>query len=160
MTKVSRIPIDQKRMNEFYDDFWSGIALLETKKEARSFLFDLLTHTERKMLAKRLQVAIMLIEGYDYRTIRAYVRVTDVTIAKINNWFNTGAFGLIKIAERLIKLKKKKLEEKMKGKKQYLAGDLLTPALEEGLGFLERRIKKHRKKRSIIKSRVYYITRP
>lgn len=77
------------------------------------------------------------------------MRVTDVTIAKINNWLNTGAFGLIKITERLINLKKKKLQEEMKSKRRYPADDLLTPALEEGLGFLKCRVKKHRKKRSI-----------
>jgi len=151
MTKVSRIPIDQKRMNQFYDDFWSAVALLESKQEARSFLFDLLTHTERKMLAKRLQVTMMLIEGHDYQTIKSYVKVTNATISKVNNWLNTGAMGLTRIVERLIKLKKKKFEEEMKGKKKYMAGDLLTPTVEEGLRILGSKFKTSQKRKSVLK---------
>jgi len=150
MTKISRLPIDKKRLNQFYDDFWSAIALLETKNEAKSFLFDLLTHTERKMLAKRLQVAVMLIEGYDYQKIKSYVSVANNTIAKVNNWLNTGAVGLTKIVEKLINLKIKKLEEREKGKKKYIAGDLLTPAIEDGLKILESKLRRDRKRRSML----------
>lgn len=151
MTKISKLPIDQKRMNQFYDDFWSAIALLESKQEARNFLFDLLTHTERKMLAKRLQVTIMLIEDDDYQTIKSYVKVGTETIARINNWLNGGAVGLRKIAEKLISLKKKKLEERMKGKEKYMAGDLLVPAIEEGLKIFGSRLKKYQKKKSVLR---------
>lgn len=149
MAKISRIPIDKKRLNQFYDDFWSAIALLESKQEAKSFLFDLLTHTERKMLAKRLQIAVMLIEGYDYHKIKSYVKVANNTIAKVNNWLSTGAIGLTKIVERLIDLKKNKLEERVKGKKKYLAGDLLTPAIEDGLKILGHNLRKNLKRKSI-----------
>ncbi len=143
MTKVSRIHIEQEKMNHFYDDFWSAVALLESKNEAKVFFFDILTPAEkRKMLAKRLQIAMMLLEGYSYQTIKSYVKVVDATIAKINNWLNTGAIGLSKIAERLIGLKKKKIEEKMKEKKKYLAGDLLTPAIEDSLRILKRNLKR------------------
>jgi len=151
MTKVSRIPIEQRRINEFYDDFWSAVALLESKSEAKGFFFDLLTHTERKMLAKRLQVALMLAEGYDYQTIKSYVKVANNTIAKINNWLNTGAVGLTKVIERLIGLKKKKLEENVKGKKRYISGDLLTPAIEDGLKILGHKLKMNQKRKSILK---------
>jgi TrpR-related protein YerC/YecD len=151
MVKVSRVSINKQRLAQFYDDFWSAIALLETKQEARGFFFDLLTHTERKMLAKRLQVAIMLIEGYDYQKIKSYVRVTDQTIARINNWLNTGAIDLIKIIERLLQLKEKKLVKQIAGKEKFLAGDLLSPAIKDGLEIIARHLKKKAKIKSVLK---------
>ncbi len=94
MTKISRIKLDSKHLGFFLNNFWNLITLLENKDQVKSFLKDLLTHTEMKMFAKRIQIAKMLIEGYDYRTIRNYVKVTDSTIARINNILGTEGNGL------------------------------------------------------------------
>ena len=82
MTKVSRIKLDPKHLGFFLNNFWNLITLLENKDQVKSFLKDLLTHTEMKMFAKRIQIAKMLLEGYSYQTIRSYVKVTDSTIAR------------------------------------------------------------------------------
>lgn len=145
MPKVSRISVDKKKMDRFYDDFWSAVALLETKKEVREFLFDLLTHTERKMLAKRLQIAMMLLEGYDYQAIRENIKVTDGTIARINNWLKTGATGLIRVTRELIGLKKEVKKGESGGR--YLAGNLLMPAAEAGLDLAARQLRKYRRRK-------------
>lgn len=136
-------------MRSFLDDFWSAVALLESKKEAREFFFDLLTHTERKMLAKRLQITMMLLDGDDYRAIRDNLGVTDVTIAKVNNWLNTDAEGLRKIAKRLIDLKEKKIRRLTQGRRRKVAGDLATPAVKFGLDVATRQLKKWKKRKSI-----------
>jgi len=94
MTKISRIKVDPKHLGFFLNNFWSLITLLENKDQVKSFLKDLLTHTEMKMFAKRIQIAKMLLEGYSYRDIRNYVRVTDSTIARINNILDTEGNGL------------------------------------------------------------------
>lgn len=146
MPRVARKLLKKEKMDRFYNDFWTAVALLETKREARSFFFDLLTHTERKMLAKRLQVAMMLVAGCDYQTIRKEVEVANSTIARINNWLKTGADGLIEVAKRLIDWES---DSKSAGGKQgrYLAGDLLMPAVEVGAELISRQIKKRRKKK-------------
>lgn len=141
MPRVSKVPVEKKKMDRFLDDFWEIIASLETKREAREFLYDLLTHTEQKMLAKRLQIAVMLTEGCDYQVIKDSLKVSDTTIAKINNWLNTGAIGLIKAAKKLAASKPKGGNEQKRGGK-YLAGDLLMPALEEGMKAINRRLEK------------------
>ena len=151
MTRVSRIPINQEAMNVFLDDFWSAVALIESKSEAKGFFFDLLTHTERRMLAKRLQIALMLLEGEDYQAIRDILKVSDNTIAKINNWLNTGASGLIKISKRLLEIREKKLEKTGQPRKRRLAGDLAAPAIEFGAGEAARQLKRWRKKQSVLK---------
>lgn len=94
MTKVSRIRVDSRHLGFFINNFWNLITLLENKDQVASFLKDLLTHTEMKMLAKRIQIAKMLLEGHDYRAIRGYVKVSDATIATINNKLEIGGEGL------------------------------------------------------------------
>lgn len=94
MPRISRIRLDSKHLGFFLNNFWSLITLLENKDQVKSFLKDLLTHTEMKMLAKRIQIAKMLLEGYNYRDIRNYVKVTDSTIARINNILEGEGEGL------------------------------------------------------------------
>lgn len=65
---------------------------------------DLLTPTEVRMFAKRLQIADMLAKGYKYQDIRNYVRVTDQTISAVNNKLQFGEDGLIKILQKLEKI--------------------------------------------------------
>lgn len=122
MTKVSRFKIDPKHLGFFINNFWAIITLLENKEQVKSFLKDLLTHTEMKMLAKRIQIAKMLLEGYDYRSIKNYVRVTDQTIARISNLLEEGTGGL-KTAVVFIQELEKKIDRQKMGaldlKKKY-----------------------------------------
>lgn len=104
MPKLSRIRLDSSLFGLFLNNFWSAITLLEDKNQAKGFLKGLLTHTEMKMLAKRIQIAKMLLEGYDYRAIRNYVRVTDSTIAAVSNKLETEGEGLRAIVEKLSKI--------------------------------------------------------
>ena len=69
MPRVSQIQIEAKRMAYFISNLWNTITLLENREEAVSFLKELLTQTEIRMLAKRIQIAKMLMEGYKYEDI-------------------------------------------------------------------------------------------
>lgn len=95
-------------MGNYVNDLWSSFTLLESKEEVRGFLKELLTHTEMKMLAKRLQIAVLLLTGTPYNTIKETVRVQNSTIAKISNVINIFPNGYLKkMAERLIQARKK-----------------------------------------------------
>ncbi|MDP2861152.1 MAG: Trp family transcriptional regulator, partial [bacterium] len=76
MTKLSRIPVDPPKMGWIINNFWNAITLLDDKDKIKLFLKDILSLVEMKMIAKRLQVAKMLLEENDYLTIRNYTRVT------------------------------------------------------------------------------------
>lgn len=142
MPKLSQRLLEKKKMDRFLDDFWTVVASLETKEEVDSFFYDLLTHTERQMLAKRLQVAIMLIEGHNYQTINEEVEVATSTITRVNNWLKTGADGLIKAIKNLIDLEKGEKESSTKsGGGRYMAGNLLMPAIDAGIDFAARKLK-------------------
>lgn len=114
MTKVSRIKLNPQHFGLFLNNFWNLITLLENKEQVKNLLKDLLTHTEMKMLAKRIQIAKMLIEGYSYRDIRNYVKVTDETISKISNILGTGGEGLKIAIEYLQKVEKEIEKERMR----------------------------------------------
>lgn len=110
---------DPKRLTIFIHRFWDAITLIEERNEAISFLKDLLTPTEIRMIAKRLQVADMLAKGYKYKDIQNYVRVTKQTIASVNNKLNFGEEGLIKILQKLEKIYQVK-QDKLEGKRNLL----------------------------------------
>lgn len=111
MTKISRWPVEKEKMSLFLDDFWTAVASLESKTEARNFFNQFLTHTERKMFAKRFQIAMMLVSGYDYKSIVTRLKVSEVTISKISNWIEENRQELIGVAKRIMRLKEKKLLE-------------------------------------------------
>ncbi|MDO8639268.1 MAG: YerC/YecD family TrpR-related protein [Candidatus Daviesbacteria bacterium] len=119
MTKISSIPIQAKRMGIFISNLWNAITLIENKNETTDFFKALLTPTEIRMMAKRVQIAKMLIKGYKYEDIRNFIRVTDSTISSVNNQLQFGNGGYIKTIERLIKIEIKQ-QEKLEGKKSLL----------------------------------------
>ncbi len=152
MTKISRIKVEPRHLGFFLNNFWSLITLLENKDQVKSFLKDLLTHTEMKMFAKRIQIAKMLLEGYRYNDIRNYVKVTDSTIARISNMLETGGDGL-KVAVNFLQ----KIESDIDKERMRITPDLkkkygmyfLPEKIMEAVG---RKIKDNNKKRSANKN--------
>lgn len=114
MTRVSRIRPDPKHLGFFLNNFWNLVTLLENKDQVKMFLKDLLTPTEMKMLAKRIQIAKMLLEGYNYLDIRNYVKVTDSTIARISNILEAEGEGLKIAINYLQKIEKEIDRERMR----------------------------------------------
>lgn len=119
MTKISSITVKAKRMGIFISNLWNIITLIENRNETTDFFKALLTPTEIRMMAKRVQIAKMLLKGYKYEDIRNFVRVTDSTISSVNNQLQFGNRGYIKTIERLIKIEIKQ-QERLEGKKSLL----------------------------------------
>lgn len=93
MTKLSSWPVSENTQKEIENEFWLVVARLKSAPDAKLFFSDLLTHTERKMLAKRLHIAKMLLEKESYNVIKKKLNVTSTTIAKISNWLNSFGEG-------------------------------------------------------------------
>lgn len=110
---------EPSRLTIFINRFWDAITLLEDRDEVIPFLKDILTPTEVRMIAKRLQIADMLAKGYKYEDIRNYARVTKQTISSVNNKLSFGSDGLIKILKKLEKIDQKK-QDKLEGKRGIL----------------------------------------
>lgn len=80
MAKVAkRTP---KRMDKYLAELYEALSDL-SPKETKQLLNDLLTPMEKKMLAKRIQVAKMLLTGRKYHEIERALNVQRTTIARI-----------------------------------------------------------------------------
>lgn len=142
MTKLSTIPVDKSKMGQFLNDLWDAVASLKSREEVKFFLYDLLTHTEQKMLAKRLQIAIRLVKEKSYGEIQDELKVSAPTITKVSNWLKTGATTLEKIVRRIIADKDEQEKIHDLRKNRYMSGDLLLPAIDAGVQVIKSLIKK------------------
>lgn len=154
MPRFSRYT-DPKRLSGFIYKFWDAITLLEDREEVIAFLKDLLTPTEIRMLAKRLQIADMLAKGYKYEDIRNYARVTGQTISSVNNRLNFGNDGLIKILQKLDKIEQAR-QDKLEGKRNLLSqpSGLGKAAGNITANSLSKMVRYHKKINSIKTSRL------
>ena len=114
MTKLSRRPINPKDFGHYVNNLWSAFTLMDSKDQIRALFRDLFTHTEYKMFAKRLEVARRLLQGQTYDEISQSLKVTNHTIASINNILEREGTGL-RIAHQ-----KLKNVDMAKIKKEYL----------------------------------------
>lgn len=112
MARVSSISVEARRMGYFISNLWNVFTLIENRDETILFLKELLTPTEIRMLAKRIQIAKMLIEGYKYDEIKTHIRVTDSTISSVNNQLQFRDGGYMKIMSRLIKIESDREKKK------------------------------------------------
>ncbi len=107
MTKLSRKYIDPEDMGLYVNNFWSALTLMSSKGDIKLLVKDLFTHTEYKMLSKRLEIGRLLLQGQDYQTIEKRLRVTPVTISRISNVLAEKGNGL-----RIAHQKLNQIEEK------------------------------------------------
>src|SRR3990167_1277963 len=85
MTKLSRKYLDTDKLGLYVNNLWSAFTLVDSKEDVKLLFRDLFTHTEYKMLAKRLEIARRVLNGQGYDQIIKQLSVTERTIANINN---------------------------------------------------------------------------
>lgn len=96
------------------DLFFQAVLNLENMEDCDSFFEDICTIPELKSISQRLQVAIMLKNGYTYTEICSQTKVSTATISRVNRSLEYGADGYQKALERLES--QGKLEEFKKAK--------------------------------------------
>lgn len=88
MAKVKSYQIDPREKYRITNDFFEIISNLKSKKEIIDFFLGLLTPSEAVMMARRIQVAKMIIEGKGYDEITKKLKVSCQTITKIEHWLH------------------------------------------------------------------------
>lgn len=146
VSKTRKIPAKKKK--RFLNDFYAAITSLTDKDEVWAFFEDLLTYEEKLMLAKRFQIAMMLVLEYGWKEIKDYAKVTEYAIGATMEKIQTKRKGLKRIAERILVLKREKLERLEKGRKRKSFGDEIL--LKSTLGAVIRKAKKIRKSHSVV----------
>ncbi len=103
MARYNEKRITYQTQERLMDMLARVLAGLKTQKAMRDFMKDLLNRQERAMLARRLLIAEMLIEGATYSAICAKLRCGSATVARVERWLHFGRGGY----ERAIQTKRK-----------------------------------------------------
>lgn len=105
MPQVSKSPIPKKTEQKIRKAFTKALVDIKSEKEMERYIFDLLTPTERIMLAKRLAIAALLIEGLPYQKISEKLKVSTATIGRVNLWLSMAGDGYRLVVEKVGGLK-------------------------------------------------------
>lgn len=145
MTQVSKYPISKTIADRIFEIFLKSLVKIHNQQEADQFISDLLTPTEKIMLAKRLAIALLLQKDYDYRTIQKLIRVSTATIASVNMTILYGSKGYKNLLNKIL------TEEKFINVIGEAASKILSlPAQAKKGGtawrYLKQEVDKHRKK--------------
>ena len=103
MPHVSKLALKEDIFKKVHDDFARVLAETSQQKEIINFLNDVLTRTEKTMLAKRLAIIIMLSKEYPFRVISRALRVSESTIGAMKERMDRGGGGFELILERIEK---------------------------------------------------------
>lgn len=90
-----------------FELFLKTIVDIRTSDDARNFIEDLLSPTERVMLIKRLAIAVLLVKGYTYDDIDDTLKVSRSTIMNVSIWLKHGKNGYRKAANQIMEAQKK-----------------------------------------------------
>ena len=101
MAKFSRIPkLSQAEQEKLLTEFCQALVVIRNPQEAAQFIKDLLGGQEMEMLAKRLKIAKLLLNGENYSAIRQALKVSNGTIARVNLWLKMSGEGYRLVAQR------------------------------------------------------------
>lgn len=124
MTQVSRIPLSLEIEKRVFEIFLDSVAEVKTRGEVEKFLDDLLSPTEKIMLAKRLSIAFLLHKGYDQRSICRILKVSLGTVNKVNLEMKLGGKGYQRVIGKIIQ--GEKMEEFWQKIDDFIA-DIVPP---------------------------------
>ncbi|MCT4604738.1 MAG: YerC/YecD family TrpR-related protein [Marinisporobacter sp.] len=92
---------ESKLKNEFTDELFEAILLLQNAEECYRFFEDICTIKEIQALSQRLKVAKLLREKKTYNEIEEITGASTATISRINRCLTYGADGYNVILDRL-----------------------------------------------------------
>ncbi len=124
MPRVKPKSIGLEERNKLLGEFWTMVALLESREEVKNFFKDLLSETEAIMLARRIQIAKMLLVDSSYEEIRHKLQAGESTIASVHRWLQSGFGGYEKLLPRLqkeLERKNKVVRQKLKSREPFTA---------------------------------------
>lgn len=78
--------LSKEKQTDLFIKFAQTLASLRSAEEVAHFLKDLLSEGEVQMLAKRLRIAELLIDGLTYEQIISDIKVAPTTIARVQTW--------------------------------------------------------------------------
>ena len=106
MPHLSKKSLRRKTFHRVSRDLIAMISGLESQREIKTFLTELLTPTERVMLAKRLSIALLLLKKYDQRTVARILNVSLGTVNKVSLALQKGNGGYELVVNSIVRQEK------------------------------------------------------
>ena len=91
--KVKYHQLTESERKKYLGDFYSIVANLKNRQNAKNFFKDLLTISEIVMISRRIQIAMLLLDGFTQEDIRKKLKVGFTNIAQVEKWLNNGFGG-------------------------------------------------------------------
>ncbi len=124
MSKVKFHSVPKEERYQIIGEFFDIIHFLRTKQEIIDFFIGLLTTSESLMMARRIQVAKLIIQEKKYEEIRKELKVSYQTIQKVERWLHERDGAYLKVLRRYFK--KTEVEDKRQQQKKYQPERLLN----------------------------------
>ncbi|KKQ24178.1 MAG: hypothetical protein US40_C0002G0009 [Candidatus Roizmanbacteria bacterium GW2011_GWC2_37_13] len=85
MTRISRFPVEDAVLEKLYYLMFEVVNCMDEEEEFSSIINELLSPTERIMIAKRVAIIYLLMKKIDYSNISDVLKVSSTTIAKFHS---------------------------------------------------------------------------
>ena len=99
--QVSKTKLNKQVEKQIYEIFYQTIADLRRKEDAKIFIRDFFTKTEKSVMIKRLAVAMYLEKGRSYDQIKNALKVSSATIANVDKIMSRGSEGFVLALKRI-----------------------------------------------------------
>lgn len=92
--QVSKKGVSKKISERIFGALYQVMADTRKSEDVKMLFEDILSDTERTVLAKRLGIVMYLKQGMSYDHIRSELKVSSATIASVQKWMEQGGKGL------------------------------------------------------------------
>jgi Trp operon repressor len=106
MVRISKKPVDEKLLTKIYKLFYEVFNRYDGQEDFLSIIDDILSPTEKIMLAKRLAIIYLLIKKVDYRDITDTLKVSSATVTFYSTTFYKKDSRVVNIIKMMLKKEK------------------------------------------------------
>jgi uncharacterized protein YerC len=118
--QISKQKLNKTIEKQVFDIYYQLIADMKSAEEAKVLLSDLLSDTERQVMAKRVAIALFLDKGRSYENIRTTLKVSSATIASVQEQMGNPGYQMA-----LQKVKAEEWADQWAGRISSIVGKIL-----------------------------------
>lgn len=118
--QVSKQKLNKTIERQIFGIFYQLLSDIKTPSEAQILMHDLLSETERQVIAKRLAIALFLDKGRSYENIKSTLKVSSATIASVQDQMGNPGIQLA-----LNKIKAEEWADEWAGKISSIMGKII-----------------------------------
>ena len=105
MTRISRFPVKNNVLEKLFDLLFEAVGKQTSQDDFSQVIYDLLSPTERIMVAKRVAIIFLLMKKINYFNISDVLKVSPNTIAKFQ-LIKQDSKGIVKSLKKIVRNEK------------------------------------------------------